>query len=210
MILTPKPASAATCSYTFPQTVAPNENVPVTVTGINNHQYQAEITLIVGPSIPVTATGTITSNATTTINITAPQNPLDYQLLVKDITGGSPLEVCTPLTGAVLSVMSTQAPGGGSQARLPDSPVAGFTPEGLVGQLVSKILPIILGLGGFATVIIIVISGIQFVTSSGNPEAAAAARGRLIMALVGFALIILAFAITQIIDTIFLGGSGVF
>lgn len=95
------------------------------------------------------------------------------------------------------------------QPRLPDSPVAGFTPENLVGQLVSKILPIILGLGGFATIIIIVISGIQFVTSSGNPEAAAAARGRLVMALIGFAIIILAFAITQIIDTIFLGTSGV-
>ena len=78
----------------------------------------------------------------------------------------------------------------------------------MVAKLISDILPIVLGLGGFLTVIIIVISGIQFITSSGNPEAAAAARSRLIFALVGFAIIILAFAITQIIDKIFLGGSG--
>ena len=94
-------------------------------------------------------------------------------------------------------------------AQLPESPTGNFTAGGLVGQLVSKILPIVLGLAGFLTVIIIVISGIQFITSSGNPEAAASARSRLIFALVGFVIIILAFAITQIIDRIFLGGSGV-
>ena len=76
------------------------------------------------------------------------------------------------------------------------------------GSLITVFLPAIFSIAGFITVIIIVISGIQFITSSGNPEAAAAARGRLIFALVGFALIILAFAITKIIDTIFLGGTG--
>ena len=96
---------------------------------------------------------------------------------------------------------------------LPDSPELrdkGFTAGNLIGKLVGDILPIVLGIAGFLTVIFVIISGIQFVTSSGNPEAAAAARSRLIFALVGFALIILAFAITQIVDRIFLGGSGVF
>ena len=104
-----------------------------------------------------------------------------------------------------------QSTGNVQQFPLPDSPELaskGFTGENLVAKLISDILPIVLGLGGFLTVIIIVISGIQFITSSGNPEAAAAARSRLIFALVGFAIIILAFAITQIIDKIFLGGSG--
>lgn len=85
----------------------------------------------------------------------------------------------------------------------------GFTAENLVGKLVSDIIPIILGIAGFLTVIFIVISGIQFVTSSGNPEAAAAARSRLTFAIIGFIIIILAFAITQLVDTIFLGGSGI-
>ena len=78
-----------------------------------------------------------------------------------------------------------------------------------VGNLISAFLPAVLGIAGFITVIFIVISGIQFITSSGNPEAAAGAKNRLIYALVGFALIVLAFAITQIIDKIFLGGTGV-
>lgn len=77
--------------------------------------------------------------------------------------------------------------------------------KGLLGRLLSDILPIVLGLAGFVTVIIIVISGIQFITSSGNPEAAAAAKNRLVYAIVGFVVIILAFALLQIIDALFLG-----
>lgn len=79
------------------------------------------------------------------------------------------------------------------------------TPTGVVGTLISDILPIVLGLAGFITVIIIVISGIQFITSSGNPEAAGAARNRLIYAIIGFVVIILSFAILQIVNSIFLG-----
>lgn len=75
---------------------------------------------------------------------------------------------------------------------------------GLVGTLLSKTFPIVLGLGGFGAVIIILISAFQFVTSSGNPESAAAARGRLIFALIGFVILALAFAILQIVDSIFL------
>ena len=96
---------------------------------------------------------------------------------------------------------------------LPDTPeltLKGFTADNIVGKLIGDILPYVLGIAGFLTVIFVIISGIQFVTSSGNPEAAAAARSRLIFALVGFALIILAFAATQIVDRIFLGGSGIF
>lgn len=77
--------------------------------------------------------------------------------------------------------------------------------EGAVGTVLSEFIPIILGLAGFITVIVIVISGIQFITSSGNPEAAAAAKNRLLYAIIGFVIIILAFAILQIINAIFLG-----
>jgi len=96
-------------------------------------------------------------------------------------------------------------PGGGGGIDLPESTTKKFTETGLVGQIISSFLPIILGIAGFVTVIIIVISGIQFVTSGGNPEAAAAARGRLTFAIIGFVIIILAFAILQIVNRIFLG-----
>ncbi len=77
------------------------------------------------------------------------------------------------------------------------------------GGIISAFLPYVFGIAGFLSIIIIVISGIQFIISSGNPEAAASARNRLIFALIGLAVIILAFAILQIVDRLFLGGSGV-
>lgn len=94
--------------------------------------------------------------------------------------------------------------------QLPKSQVEDkFQAQGLIAQLVTTILPVILTIAGFVTVIVIIISGIQFVTSGGNPEAAAAARGRLTFAIIGFVIIILAFAILQIVDRLFLGGSGI-
>lgn len=93
--------------------------------------------------------------------------------------------------------------------RPPDIKVKFWDEQNFIGRIISDFLPAIFGIAGFITVIFIVISGIQFITSSGNPEAAAAARGRLTFALVGFALIILAFAILQIVNKIFLGDTGV-
>lgn len=83
-------------------------------------------------------------------------------------------------------------------------------PRHLITTLVETLLPVAIGLAGFLAVIVIVISGIQFATSSGNPEGAAAARGRLVFALVGFIVIIMAYALTRIIDILFLNRSGIF
>lgn len=82
-------------------------------------------------------------------------------------------------------------------------------PRGLIGTLLTDIIPIILMLAGFLTVIIIIISGLQFIISSGDPESAAKARSRLIFAIIGFIVIILAFAILRIIDMLFLGTTGI-
>lgn len=83
-------------------------------------------------------------------------------------------------------------------------------PETLVGDLVTKILPLAIALGGMVSVIMIVVSGIQFITSSGNPDGAAAARGRLTFSIIGFVLLVLAFVVTRVIDSVFLRGSGIF
>ena len=80
---------------------------------------------------------------------------------------------------------------------------------GVLGKLIGDILPLVLTIGGFIAVVVIVISGIQFVLSGGNPEGAAAARNRLIYAIVGFIIIILAFAVMQIVNRLFLGNTGI-
>lgn len=74
-----------------------------------------------------------------------------------------------------------------------------------VSTLVGLIIPIALGIGGMLTVIFIIISGIQFITSGGDPKGASAAKDRLVYAVIGFIILILAYAILQIIDRLFLG-----
>ena len=83
-----------------------------------------------------------------------------------------------------------------------------FAPTGsgtFVSTLVGLIIPIALGIGGMLTVVFIIISGIQFITSGGDPKGAAAAKDRLVYAIIGFIVLALAFAVLQIIDRLFLG-----
>lgn len=84
----------------------------------------------------------------------------------------------------------------------------GFGDTTFVGDLITKFLPIILGIGGFIAVIMIIISGIELTMSGGNPDGANAAKNRLIYSLVGFVLIVLAYAVTKFIDNVFLNSSG--
>lgn len=96
--------------------------------------------------------------------------------------------------------------------KLPKSKVENtgtFRTYGLPSQIISETFKVVLPIAGFIAVIVIIISGIQFVTSGGNPEAAASARNRLTFAIIGFVIIILAFAILEIIDELFLGNSDV-
>lgn len=85
--------------------------------------------------------------------------------------------------------------------------VPGIKPDFAFGSLppvINRFLPVVLTIAGFITVIIIIISGIEFITSSGNPEAAGKARSRLTYAIIGFIVILLSFAALQIVDYLFL------
>lgn len=147
------------------------------------------------------------------INLSAPSNPQDYLVLVTDTNDGNS---CTPTGNNTITVQGSGGTPGEIDFSLPALPTSptlgqggGFTAENFIGRFISRTLPAILGIAGFITVIMIVVSAVQFVLSSGNPEAAGTARGRLTLALLGFAVIILAFAITKIVDILFLGRTGI-
>ncbi len=110
------------------------------------------------------------------------------------------------------NVYAACAPGDGLKNCLSDitSPTKNFgdSGQGLLGTLISTIIPIAIGIGGMLTVIFIIISGIQFVTSGSDPKGASAAKDRLVYAVIGFIVLILAYAALQIIDKLFLN-SGV-
>lgn len=60
-------------------------------------------------------------------------------------------------------------------------------------------IDILLRVAGMAAVVFIVIAGIQFITSAGNPDQARGARTRIINALVGLAIVVVAIGFVSFI-----------
>lgn len=88
---------------------------------------------------------------------------------------------------------------------LPASPTDRFgTGEDLPTRLINGFINPILIIFSFLAVLYIVLAGFKFVRSSGDPKGAEEARRRLIFAILGFVILILATAITQIINRIVL------
>lgn len=219
----PPSASAASCIISAPSTAQPLTEVNVTISNaIIGEIYGVEIFLAGSGNIGGLNPYPQTASSTTLTFTLAPSNFQpggQYEIFGKHY--GNPNPDCAG-SPQIISVSGTWDPGGGAcsgfekctnifapglksgdpnDPSVPNLRAAG----GLPGRLIGAFLPAILGLLGFLTVIMIVISGIQFILSSGNPEAAAGARGRLTYAIIGFIIVILAFAILQIINRIFLG-----
>ena len=81
-----------------------------------------------------------------------------------------------------------------------------FVPSGGLAslqQILSNALTFFLVLGGILVVIVIVWSGIQWITSTGDKQKVAAARGRLTWAIVGYIIMMLGVAILQAVGYFF-------
>src|SRR3990167_6269014 len=68
------------------------------------------------------------------------------------------------------------------------------------GRLASDILLILTGTAGAISLMFIVIAGIKFVTSGGDPKKLASATSTLTYAIIGLAVTILAFVILRIVQ----------
>lgn len=73
------------------------------------------------------------------------------------------------------------------------------TSEG-IGTLASDIILILTSFAGVIAIIIIIISGIRFVMSSGDEKKLASAKGMLTYAIVGLSIVILAFIIIRVVQ----------
>lgn len=71
---------------------------------------------------------------------------------------------------------------------------------GSFGQLASDVLLILVSLAGALAMIFIMLSGFKFVTSSGDEKKLASARATLTYAIIGIAVVILAFVIVQVLQ----------
>ncbi len=218
-------------AVTIPLTTPPTAYQVRVDTGFGGDITCADPSGTIGGNLIVTSAPGGGSCATADLNGDGVVNDFDTQMIVDrvgtrvgdpryspqfDWDGNGFITLSDVARHAICISATSGSPGGTVECSNFINCVSGFVkprdyePATFVGSFVSKFLPAAIAFGGFMSVIIIVISAIQFITSSGNPDAAAAARGRLTFALVGFVLLVLAFIITRVVDQVFLRGSGVF
>ena len=71
-----------------------------------------------------------------------------------------------------------------------------------IGNIIALLIPYIFYLAGFVLLLYLVYGGFQYLTSLGNPEAVAHAKGNLTNAIVGFIIIFVAYWIVQVVATV--------
>lgn len=68
-----------------------------------------------------------------------------------------------------------------------------------IGDIVSALLPYIFAIAGFLLILYLLYGGYQFMLSGGNPKSMQQGKDVITRALVGFAIIFVAFWLTQIV-----------
>ncbi len=82
------------------------------------------------------------------------------------------------------------------------SAAAGPNPENRFTAIISNIISVFTIFGGLAFLVWFIIGGVNWITSSGNPEALEKAQRQISTALVGLLLLVAAYAITLILSKI--------
>jgi hypothetical protein len=72
----------------------------------------------------------------------------------------------------------------------------------LLAELIGTILNLAFMIGGLILLVMIIISGIQWMTAGGNKEALASAQGRLTSAIIGFVVLASTYAIISLIANV--------
>jgi Type IV secretion system pilin len=88
---------------------------------------------------------------------------------------------------------------------------SGFALKGQsVGGIISIILPYVFVVAGLTLLIMLILGGIQLMTSAGDPDKTKLGYGRITHALIGFLIVFIAYFVTELVQVMlgmnFLGG----
>ncbi len=72
-----------------------------------------------------------------------------------------------------------------------------------LGEIISEVLPYIFVAAGLSMFAMLIIGGFELMVSGGEPGKIKAAQGKLTGGIVGFLIVIFAYFITQIVETVF-------
>lgn len=130
-----------------------------------------------------------------------------------DTSGGNPGTGVSPVSSDLKSECEKQALEYDTVTGLclPKNPYANAPGDSLVkatsvGDLIKKILNILLTLGGVVAVLFIVLGGYEYITSRGSEERAKSGRKTMTYAIIGLVAILLAFMMVTVLTNLFTQG----
>jgi hypothetical protein len=97
----------------------------------------------------------------------------------------------TTLVAGLLPIKAIAAPSTAPTIPLPPGPT--------VEQIIGGIVNVLIWVAGIASVIVIIVSGIMYITSGGNEKSVTNAKNALLYAIIGLVISIAAFAIVNFV-----------
>jgi hypothetical protein len=82
------------------------------------------------------------------------------------------------------------------------APAQGIDPQTRLGTIISNVLTIVFSVAALMVLIMLIIGAFNWITSGGEKEKIGKARDRIINALIGLALLALAFLIVRVVGTL--------
>ncbi len=169
--------------------------------GVGTHKIA-----LIGQGIPSTVVGSLTIAAAT--SPTGPVPPGPTGPVPPGPTGPAPV---TPVQSDLECASQGLEKDTATGLCLPKNPYASASPDSLVkatsvGDLIKKILNILLTLGGVVAVLFIVLGGYEYITSRGSEERAKSGRKTMTYAIIGLVAILLAFMMVTVMTNLFTQG----
>jgi hypothetical protein len=141
----------------------------------------------------------------------------DYYVTYKQcVDEGNSINDCSAACGAPASAGGSTTTSGKCEAGytalagtcVPNSPVkGGFFDTSSIGDLITRILKVLLGLAGMIAVGLIVVGGFQYITSAGNAEQAEKGRATLVNAIIGLVIVMVAWLLVSLVTNTLLKGT---
>jgi len=69
-----------------------------------------------------------------------------------------------------------------------------------IGDIISKVLPYVFVVAGLILLFMLILGGIQLMTSAGDPDKTKAGYGRIIHAFIGFIIVFVAYFVAQLAE----------
>ncbi|OGD88978.1 hypothetical protein A3J17_01220 [Candidatus Curtissbacteria bacterium RIFCSPLOWO2_02_FULL_40_11] len=184
----------AACRYTLATDfIAPNSPIDIIVTGTSNSFFNVTIKDSDGNFSPGASGGIGTGETTTTITVISPATPGRYIIEVEE-------QVIDPGGGGFCDprIATLEVSGSAPTVSDPNAPAE----LGAIVKVVENIIKLLVPAAAVAFFIVLIIGGIQFLMSGGDPKAAAGARNTLTYAIIGIILVVVSWLILLVVQNI--------